>query len=149
MSRRPAAGHNSQGIPEATIARLPLYLRVLYACAFSAMVAGVGLLIAPSMEHRIVEHGRSTDRIITQTNLFAGLALLLATMGIYSVLSYAVRRRVREIGIRMALGAKRSQVLSSILGRAILLSAAGILIGGVITLAASSHRWLAGQSPPP
>src|SRR6478672_12186617 len=33
MSRRPAAGHNSQGIPEATIARLPLYLRVLYACA--------------------------------------------------------------------------------------------------------------------
>src|SRR6476659_2531758 len=33
MSRRPAAGHNTQGIPEATIARLPLYLRVLYACA--------------------------------------------------------------------------------------------------------------------
>src|SRR6476646_6931552 len=33
MSRRPATGHNSQGIPEATIARLPLYLRVLYACA--------------------------------------------------------------------------------------------------------------------
>ena len=33
MSRRPATGHNTQGIPEATIARLPLYLRVLYACA--------------------------------------------------------------------------------------------------------------------
>jgi len=49
---------------------------IVYACSFSAMAVGVGLLIAPSLEHRIVEQGRSSGRIIAQTNRFAGLALL-------------------------------------------------------------------------
>ena len=49
---------------------------IVYACSFSAIAVGVGLLIAPSLEHRIVEHGRSSGRIIAQTNRFAGLALL-------------------------------------------------------------------------
>ena len=49
---------------------------ILYACSFAAIAVGVGLLIAPSMEHRIVEHGRSSGRIIAQTNQLAALALL-------------------------------------------------------------------------
>jgi hypothetical protein len=49
---------------------------ILYACSFAAIAVGVGLLIAPSMEHRIVEHGRSSGRIIAQTNRLAALALL-------------------------------------------------------------------------
>jgi predicted permease len=68
---------------------------------------------------------------------FGVFAMALAATGLFALMSYAVSRRTREIGIRMALGAKRSQVLSSILGRALLLCAAGIVIGAVITLAAA------------
>jgi len=66
---------------------------------------------------------------------FAGLALLLASVGIYSVLSYAVRRRLQEIGIRMALGAQARDVLRMILGQGAKLAAIGIGIGGVAALA--------------
>jgi putative ABC transport system permease protein len=62
---------------------------------------------------------------------FAGLALVLASVGIYSVLSYAVRRRLREIGIRMALGAQARDVLRMILGYGAKLAALGIVIGAL------------------
>ena len=62
---------------------------------------------------------------------FAGLALVLASVGIYSVLSYAVRRRLREIGIRMALGAQARDVLRMILGYGAKLAAIGVGIGAL------------------
>ncbi len=60
---------------------------------------------------------------------FAGLALLLAAVGIYSVLSYAVRRRVREIGIRMALGAQVSDVLRMVVIEGMKPTLIGVAIG--------------------
>jgi putative ABC transport system permease protein len=60
---------------------------------------------------------------------FAALALVLATVGIYSVLSYSVRRRVREIGIRMALGAMPSQVLRMVVGDGLKPIVLGVGIG--------------------
>jgi putative ABC transport system permease protein len=60
---------------------------------------------------------------------FAGLALLLAAVGIYSVLSYAVRRRVREIGLRMALGAQINDVLRMVLLQGMKPTLLGVIIG--------------------
>jgi putative ABC transport system permease protein len=61
---------------------------------------------------------------------FSVLALFLAAIGIYGVLAYAVTERTREIGIRMALGAKKSDVTFMLLKRTLLLVAAGVTIGG-------------------
>jgi predicted permease len=66
---------------------------------------------------------------------FAGLALLLASVGIYGVISYVVGQRTHEIGIRMALGAERPHILRLILGHAGILALAGVALGLASALA--------------
>jgi predicted permease len=71
-----------------------------------------------------------TQRAVAQlTAFFAGLALLLAAIGLYGTISFAVARRTGEIGIRMALGAERSTVVGMVLSDAGKLIAAGVVIG--------------------
>jgi putative ABC transport system permease protein len=68
---------------------------------------------------------------------FAALALLLAMAGIYGVMSYIVTQRTSELGLRMALGAKGSDVMTLVLSRATVLAVAGLAIGSVLAMAVS------------
>ncbi len=88
---------------------------------------------------------RITDSLIARRSpallagIFAGVALLLAAIGTYGVLSYAVAQRRREIGIRMALGAQRGQIGTQFLSLGVRLLAAGTLLGLI-------GAWLAGRA---
>jgi predicted permease len=68
---------------------------------------------------------------------FGALALLMASVGIYAILAYAVSRRTREIGIRMALGAQRREIMASVMQRTIVLIAWGIGVGFLGAVAVS------------
>jgi putative ABC transport system permease protein len=74
--------------------------------------------------------------------LFAGLALALAMAGVYGVVSYSVSGRTQEIGVRMALGARRASVLAMVLRDGALLSLAGVACG--LTVALILTRYLGG-----
>jgi len=74
---------------------------------------------------------------------FAGLGLLLATIGVYGVISYAVSRQTQEFGVRVALGAQSTDILKMVLGMGLRLVAIGIAIGCIAALAAG--RLLAAQ----
>jgi ABC-type antimicrobial peptide transport system permease subunit len=80
---------------------------------------------------------------------FGGLATLLAAIGLYGVMAYAVTRRTREIGIRMALGAERTRVLWLVLREVALLASTGIVIGlaGAFYLTRKVQAQLFGLSP--
>jgi predicted permease len=93
----------------------------------------------------VVYNGDTMDRVVGETiaakrfamtllAIFAGIAVLLATIGIYGVLSYLVGQRTREIGVRMALGARPVDVLRMILADGVRMTVAGVCVGLVAAL---------------
>jgi putative ABC transport system permease protein len=80
---------------------------------------------------------------------FAALALLIAVVGIYGVMSYSVARRTHEIGIRMALGAERSDVLGMVVASGLRMAAFGVAIGlaGALLVTRVLKTFLYGVEP--
>jgi ABC-type antimicrobial peptide transport system permease subunit len=72
---------------------------------------------------------------VTLVSILGGLALLLAGVGLYGVMSYAVAQSTRELGLRMALGAGATNLLRLVISRGLRLTAGGVLFGAVAALA--------------
>lgn len=107
-----------------------------------------------------IAHERSLDQVVSEAtaqqnfnmtllSLFAGLALLLAAIGIYGMLSYSVQQRSQEIGIRMALGAHGRDVLRMVVKEGMMLAGLGIVIGiaGALALSHLLSALLFGVKP--
>ena len=86
-----------------------------------------------------IQQSLLAERLLaTLSGLFGALAVVLAMTGLYGVMSYTVTQRTTEIGIRMALGAQRTEITAMILGKAATLLAAGLVLGAGLSLAVAS-----------
>jgi putative ABC transport system permease protein len=99
-----------------------------------AMDPAVPLANVRTFERVIADSVAPRRLSVVLLGVFAGVAVLLASVGIYGVMSFIVVQRTQEIGVRMALGAQRSDVLKLILGRSLKLISAGAAIGLIVAL---------------
>jgi predicted permease len=90
-----------------------------------------------TVEKTVSNSARPWTVLSQMLGLFAAMALILAAIGIYGVISYSVSERSHELGLRMALGAQRGHVVRLVLGQAMMLSVVGVIIGVAASFAAA------------
>jgi predicted permease len=128
----------SEGFPTTTIiVRTPLPAAAVIP-AIKNVLYGIGkdqpIYNVESMQE-IASESMSAQRFpMNLLGAFAALALLLASVGIYGVISYSVTQRAHEIGIRMALGAEKQKIFRMVIGQGLRLSLTGLAIGAVAAL---------------
>jgi predicted permease len=94
-------------------------------------------ILKVSTQTEQIEQRFAQEKVFAQAYaLFGGLAVLIASIGLFGLMSYSVARRTNEIGIRMALGANREAVVGMVMRESLVLVMAGVAIGGAIALGA-------------
>jgi putative ABC transport system permease protein len=97
--------------------------------AVSALDKDVPVADLNTLQSWVTEAMAQTRFLLALSTTFAGLALVLAAVGLYGVISYSARQRTREIGVRVALGASEQDVRRLILGHGLVVAAVGIVLG--------------------
>jgi predicted permease len=125
--------------------------------ALTRSIQSAVLTVDPTLPFPVISSSeslvqRSTEAQRRTAEMAAGLgllALLLSAIGVYGVVAFAVARRTREIGLRMAIGATRAQVLGAVLRDAVRLAVPGLAVGALLAvgLAAAAGNILLGVSP--
>ena len=107
----------------------PTQLTALIRNEVQALDRDVPIFNIKTMDERISESASQPRFRTLLLGIFAGLALLLASIGIYGVISYSVTQRTHELGLRVALGAQRGDVLRLVIGQGMKMALIGIVIG--------------------